>query len=138
MARFTLDSSMALAWCLKDEQSPETSAILDSVDQHSTLFVSAIWPLEVANILGVALKQGRISEDDIAAYAQFFSALPLSIEPSERNTVFNAVFALSRKHGLTTYDASYLEISLRRSIPIATLDKALISAAKAEGVDVLK
>lgn len=36
------------------------------------------------------------------------------------------------------YDAAYLELAQRRDIPLATLDEALIGAAKREGVTLFK
>jgi predicted nucleic acid-binding protein len=38
---------------------------------------------------------------------------------------------------LTLYDASYLELAQRRSLPLASLDMALCGAAKALGVELV-
>lgn len=45
-----------------------------------------------------------------------------------------AVVELSLAHELTAYDASYLELAIRRNARLATLDKALIAAAETAGV----
>jgi predicted nucleic acid-binding protein len=50
---------------------------------------------------------------------------------------WNAALLLADRHGLTVYDASYLEIASRRKIPLAALDRDLRSAAKAESVPLL-
>jgi len=42
--------------------------------------------------------------------------------------------ALARRYGLSSYDASYLELALRRSLPLASLDKDLMKAAQRAGV----
>ena len=42
--------------------------------------------------------------------------------------------ALARARSLTVYDAAYLELARRRSMPLATVDRALEKAAIAEGV----
>ena len=44
------------------------------------------------------------------------------------------VLTLARRHRLTVYDAAYLELALREGLPLATLDEALASAARAETV----
>jgi predicted nucleic acid-binding protein len=49
-----------------------------------------------------------------------------------------AVMALTRKHRLSVYDASYLELARRESFPLATLDKDLIRAARAENINLLE
>lgn len=48
-----------------------------------------------------------------------------------------ATLRLAVKHGLTTYDDAYLELTLRRDLPLATLDQDLRGAAAAEGVQLL-
>ncbi len=40
------------------------------------------------------------------------------------------IFALARKHNLSSYDASYLDLAMRKGLPIATLDKNVLAAAK--------
>jgi predicted nucleic acid-binding protein len=41
---------------------------------------------------------------------------------------------VARTHALSSYDASYLELALRRRVPLATLDGRLKDAAKTAGV----
>jgi predicted nucleic acid-binding protein len=58
-------------------------------------------------------------------------AMPILIDraPDEAD-----LMALARRHRLTVYGAAYLELARRRREPLATLDKKLAAAAKAESV----
>jgi prevent-host-death family protein len=48
--------------------------------------------------------------------------------------VAKEVSALSRREGLTAYDAAYLELAMREGLPLATLDRQLREAAARLGV----
>jgi len=55
----------------------------------------------------------------------------------ERPEMMKELLALGRSNNLSSYDASYLDIAMRKGIPIATLDKRLIEAARRINVPVL-
>ena len=57
----------------------------------------------------------------------------LSIE-TDADHADEAVSSLSRKHGLSGYDAAYLETAVRHKAQLSTLDKKLACAAANEGV----
>jgi predicted nucleic acid-binding protein len=40
------------------------------------------------------------------------------------------IVSLAREHGLSTYDASYLDLAMRLGLPISTQDAFLMKAAK--------
>ncbi len=44
---------------------------------------------------------------------------------------------LAERHGLTVYDAAYLELALRRGLPLATLGREQRAAASNDGVQLL-
>jgi predicted nucleic acid-binding protein len=62
------------------------------------------------------------------------SGLAVEIEPAAPARVWRDGVALGQRHGLTVYDALYLEAAMRRGLVLATYDKALLRAASAEGV----
>lgn len=131
-----VDSSAALAWSFADERTPATLAIAERV-RDETALVTSIWPLEVANILRLAAVKGRISIEDRDATLRDLALLPFVVDDQTTQHAWTVTLALADRHGLTIYDASYLELAVRRRLPLATLDKALIAAALAEGVPVL-
>jgi len=133
---FVIDNSVVMTWCFKDETSQYADAILDRFE-ISTGFVPSIWPLEVCNLLLVAERKRQIGEADITRFIALIAELPIIVkqEPPERMT--KEIFALAREHKLSTYDASYLDLAMRKGLPIATLDKNLIAAAKRSKVPIL-
>ena len=128
---FVLDASVTAAWCLRDETAREADAALDRLLDDEAVAPS-LWWFEVRNILVVSERRGRIEPADTDTFLSDLALLPIRIEgvPNARQVV-----ALARKHGLTAYDAAYLELAVRLGAPISTLDQALAGAARAEGLD---
>jgi predicted nucleic acid-binding protein len=127
--QFVVDNSVVMAWCFDDESSRYTDAVLDSL-KESAAYVPSIWPLEVANVLLVAQKRGRLSRAKSILFMNMLNALPISMEIENRMRIFGEVFSLGSDLGITAYDASYLDLAMRKGIPIATLDTSLRKAAK--------
>ncbi len=133
---FVLDCSMTLAWVFADEASASTEALRESLLTESAI-VPVLWPVEVGNVLLVALRRGRITEDDRARIRDDLLALPINIEPVSCDRVWDAVLSVANERNLSVYDAMYLELALRLKLPLATLDKSLAAAGKAAGVEVI-
>jgi predicted nucleic acid-binding protein len=139
MARFVLDASVAVSWCLPGdpaEDTPYTRRVLELLATEDAI-VPEIWAFEVANSIFVSFnKRNRITERQIEEYVHRLRALPISVEPGDlwQNV---GLEARSRKSNLTPYDAAYLDLALRKSLPLATTDADLKRAALAEGVEVL-
>ena len=131
-----IDASIALAWCLPGEATARTEALLDRV-ADSDAVASAIWPIEVANILLMSERSGRITEAATLASVQFLRDLPISVDLDVLSAAFTSVLALARNQDLTVYDATYLELALRRRLPLATDAGPLRTAAERVGVEVL-
>lgn len=136
MSKFILDCSIAAAWCFEDEASDTADRLLDQVRDHGAV-VPALWLLEITNVLIQAERRDRIAASDVSTRLELLQILPITIEHPGQTDIFNAVIALARAEGLTSYDASYLELAIRLGLPIATLDKQLARAASRVGVEVL-
>ncbi len=124
-----LDASIALAWVLPDEQ----SALADAVLRHTIeagAIVPPLWSLEVANALLVAERRGRLSGEQAAAAVQLLAAAPIRLAAPSPEADFGRTVQLARTHGLSAYDAAYLELSERTASPLATLDARLRDAAR--------
>jgi predicted nucleic acid-binding protein len=63
--------------------------------------------------------------------------MPIEADPETVARASGATLALARTHGLMLYDGGYLELAMRRSLPLATLDRHLRTAAKKTGVPCL-
>ena len=93
--------------------------------------VPALWWFEVRNILVVNERRGRIEVTDSDAFLSDLARLPVRIDNNPNDRL---VVTLARRHGLTAYDAAYLDLAVRLAVPIATLDRALGTAARTEGL----
>jgi len=135
--QLVLDASIAVAWCFDDEITPLTERILDLLSSGGEAFTPALWPLEVANALLVAERRKRISAARVTALLRRIGALPISVEAIESNRAFDQILSLARQQQLTEYDAAYLELALRRNLPLATLDDKLLQTARDMGIPLL-
>jgi predicted nucleic acid-binding protein len=97
----------------------------------------AIWPLEVANGLRSAERRGRIDEREVPAVIRLLATLPIEVVPISVERALGDVLSMARAAGLSTYDAAYLDLALRRGLPLATADDYLADAARAAGVELL-
>ncbi len=131
---FVVDASVTLAWCFEDEATPETEGVLDLLAEDSAV-VPALWELEVANVLLLAERRGRLTEAQSARFMTLLQQLPILIDAVSVDMA--AVLATGRRHGLTAYDAAYLVLAEHEGLPLATGDAKLRKAAKAVGVPVI-
>ena len=130
---FVLDCSVALAWCFPDEHAAYPQSILDSL-AATACAVPSLWRLEVANALLVGERRGRCTASDVAAWLGFLAALPIRTDAATETQAWSDTLRLARTYSLSTYDASYLELTIRRGLPLASLDSKLNTAAAAAGV----
>jgi predicted nucleic acid-binding protein len=136
MNALVIDSSVALTWCFEDEASPKSDALFEQVRDEGAV-VPGLWHLEVANVLLQAEKRGRITAADITMRLELIAELPIDTDNETTARAWREILALARVEGLTTYDAAYLELAIRRGLPLLTKDQALIAAAQRTGVAVI-
>lgn len=133
MTRFVLDCSMTMAWCLEDEASERADAVLASLKTHQ-IVVPGHWPLEVANVLAMAERRGRLSSQRVLQIIQLLDRLSVAIDDQTVKNALGDTLSLARTHRLTIYDAAYLELALRIGCPLASLDAPLNKAAVRLGI----
>jgi predicted nucleic acid-binding protein len=133
---FVLDNSVALAWCFEDEQTPDLLALLDRVAEAGAV-APMVWPLEAQNGLLMAERRRRLDAGKRAQLAQLLRDLPIALDAETAGQAWTDTTRLADRHGLSVYDASYLEVARRRGLPLATTDRALRAAAEASGVALL-
>ena len=130
MAAFVIDASTTLPWCFADEATPATNQLLTRLRTGDEAIVPPHWPLEVANALLIAIRRERISVKDAQQFLDDLEVLPIQIDTADRSCLRKRTFPLAKQSGLTAYDAAYLELAVRRSLPLATLDGQLREAAR--------
>lgn len=131
---FVVDASVAICWAMPDEADPRADAALARAT-HEQAITPGIWWYEVRNILVQCERRGRIGAtetEDLLARLQTLAAISATT-PSSLETLL-----LARRHRLTVYDAAYLALAVEERAPLATLDRALEAAARAEGVKIVE
>ena len=128
-----LDSSATLAWVYSAETTEAISDVLARVIE-SGAWVPALWRLEIANVLEMGVRKGRTDAAFRDAALADLAERLISVDPETDRHAWGATVKLAARHRLTLYDAAYLELARRRSLPLATLDAELRVAAAAEDI----
>jgi predicted nucleic acid-binding protein len=128
-AECVLDSSMALTWCLPNQASPVSLAVLKRVQAGGAL-VPVVWHIEMANILGLKARSGFLSSDELHQALSLLHLLPIVTDQETSQPNLHGLLALMEKYRLTAYDATYLDLARRRDLPLATFDKEMIASAR--------
>ena len=133
---FVVDCSMAMAWLFHDEATPKTADLLNRLATETAL-VPAWWFIEITNVLAMAERKGRITPRQSDAFIADLGKLGIERDDEAPDRAFTYLLTLCRTHRLTSYDAIYLDLALRRSLSLATLDADLRKAARKLGVRLL-
>ena len=131
-----LDASVTVAWIDAAEITDAIRSVFDRIAQSSA-WVPGLWRLEVANVLEMRVRRGRNDSDFRAETLADLALLPIQLDLETHLRAWDATSKLASRHRLTIYDAAYLELALRRGLPLATLDQELRVAAKVEQVELL-
>jgi predicted nucleic acid-binding protein len=131
-----VDCSIAMAWLFHDEATPRTADLLNRLTNETAL-VPAWWFIEITNVLAIAERKGRITPAQSDAFIANLDKLGIERDDAAPDRAFTHLLALCRTHKLTSYDAIYLDLAVRRNLPLATLDDDLRKTAKKLGVSLL-
>lgn len=132
MTNFVLDNSVAMRWLLETEKNTDqkyAEAVLTSLSS-AYASVPNLWHLEATNVLLGAEKRLQVNIGEIERFISQLENLPICVDPLTSLQSFGRTLVLAREYKLSSYDAAYLELAMREGLPLATLDKSLIKAAK--------
>ena len=136
---FILDASVTMCWLLHDgkpAQRAYAAKVLDAMMRPETgARVPVTWGLEVANVIGKAEAKGLLREAQSEAFLEMLGSMDIAVDPTTFSKALSDTLQIARRHRLSAYDASYLELALRASLPLATLDEELAKAASKAGVE---
>jgi predicted nucleic acid-binding protein len=132
-AAFIVDCSLAMTWLFADEATPRTAKLMQRLDAEVAL-VPGLFFQEVANVLAIAERKGRVTAAQAELFVAEFSKLQWEVDVEAPQRAIDRLLPLCRQHQLTSYDATYLELAIRRKTPLATIDEPLRKAAKKSGV----
>lgn len=133
---FVLDTSTALAWAYSDETTQAIRQVFDLLAQNGA-WVPGLWHLEIVNVLEMGVRRKRHNAQFRDATLADLVQFPIDINGETDHQAWGATLRLAIRHELTLNDAAYLELALRRNLPLATLDEDLRRAARAEKVKLL-
>ncbi len=135
MASLVIDSSLVAAWCFKEEATSYTEGVLTAVSELTEAIAPRLWAYEIRNTVLMGLRRKRITKTDAEEFLDSLKALPIRLTDP---VSYDDVFRLADRHGLTVYDAAYLDLAVREGLPLASLDAALIRAAQASSIAVFQ
>lgn len=133
---FVLDNSVTMRWFFGDGKPQElayAAKVLDALKQDSAL-VPVTWGLEVANVITRAEAKGLVTEARSGVFLEMLEDVDIEVDAATSAHALSDTLQLARRYKLSAYDASYLELALRRGLALATLDEDLQRAAKKAGV----
>ena len=136
MSGVVVDASVTLAWCFPDEGSEYADRVLAAL-KGQTLVVPAVWALEIANALLIGERRKRLKRPEILRFIALLEGLSIFQDSQSARENLTHVLPLARDYGLSAYDAAYLELAIRQTVPLATLDRDLQKAARRAGIRVV-
>ena len=138
MKPIVIDASAAAPWVIPEERSPVSDQLFADVMASSGQFCApALWLWETANILLVAMRRRRVEQAELDGGLSLLASCPIDFDNLPDAHRRSQTLRLAHVHGLTYYDAAYLELALRLNSQLASADRALVQAAKSCGIPCL-
>ena len=138
MTDFVLDNSVTMRWCFDAGTHAYADSVLARLEaDEGAAFVPIMWRYEVSAVLARAAIKGFLPAHKAVAFLENLAALPIDVDMESASRILTDVHRLAIQYRLSSYDAAYLELALRRNLPLATLDEELREACKAAGVPML-
>lgn len=136
MTVFVLDNSVTMRWCFQNAAHPYADGVLQQLATGGAL-VPVLWRYEVSAVLAKSQKDGILTGQKVAEFLGTLNKLNITVDAEGSDRILTDVHHLAVAYRLTSYDASYLELALRKNLSLATLDNELIDASEAAGVALL-
>lgn len=130
MRAFVVDASIAIAWVHPAQSTARSVALLEAVRDGARVKAPALWSLETANALLVLTRRGKLTQAERRTALAALSGLAVELDHETASLAYDKVSDLALKHGLSVYDAAYLELAARSELPLASADIAMRRAAK--------
>ena len=134
MTAFVLDNSVTMRWCFENTSTAYSEEVLEQLLVGRQAYVPALWLYEVVSVLAKSQRMGVITAEKVHGFLEDLRSLDITVDDESFGYVFGDVHHLAVAHGLSGYDAAYLELAIRKALPLATLDEDLQKAARAAEV----
>lgn len=129
-----IDASVALAWHFSGEGGDDLDVVLSEVLAGGAI-VPVHWRAEIANSFAMAVRHARITAEYRATALRKLAMLEIETDAESDQQLWHSTQDLCDEYEISAYDGAYLELALRRNVPLATLDKRLYQAAKYAGAE---
>jgi predicted nucleic acid-binding protein len=127
-----------MRWCFENTSTPYAEEVLEQLLVGQQAQVPVLWLYEVVSVLAKAQRGGSITADKAHGFLEDVRSLNITVDDESFGHIFGDVHSLAVEHGLSGYDAAYLELAIRLGLPLATLDEDLQKAAQTEGVELFR
>ena len=134
MTAFILDNSVTMRWRFENTSTPYAEEVLEQLLIGQQAHVPVLWLYEVVSVLAKAQRSASITADKAHGFLEDIRSLDITVDDESLGHIFSDVHRLAVEHGLSGYDAAYLELAIRKHLPLATLDEELQKAAHTSGV----
>ncbi|MGD0835591.1 MAG: type II toxin-antitoxin system VapC family toxin [Polyangia bacterium] len=134
---FVLDCSATIPWLFASEANEATDRLLGALADGARAWVPALWHLELGNVLLGAARRGRVDKAGVERFFSGLSVYDITVDPATVEVAWSKTFSLGETFCLTMHDSAYLELALRRGLPLATLDRQLRAAMRKAGGSLL-
>jgi len=134
---FVADCSIGIGWVHPAQTTELTRRLLQDAKGGASVHVPSLWKLEIANALLVAVRRKLMTEAHRQEGLALLNQLRLIVDHETCQLAFSTISELAAKHSLSAYDAAYLELARRKSLPLGSRDEPLRAAAKKSGVKLL-
>ena len=134
ISRNVLNASLALSWCFNEESAPATERILRSFIDGSTACVPYLWMWEINNTLCLAERSNRLTKSERLEKINLLLNLRIDFDETAHQQCAGSTTHIALEHRLSVYDGAYMEMAIRLTLPLGSLDKELRAAARCAGV----
>lgn len=139
MKTTVVDCSPAVHWFFEDEIDADADSIYNALRQEQiAVHVPPLFFLELANTLLAGERRGRCFPHKAEEFLRILLASSIFVDTAAISTIVLRVLQLARVHGLTSYDAAYLELAMRLNASLATRDRELLRAGADAGIELLQ
>jgi predicted nucleic acid-binding protein len=138
LTAFVLDNSVTMRWCFDNTSTPYAEEVLEQLLIGQRAHVPVLWLYEVVSVLAKAQRSASITADKVHGFLEDIRSPDIMVDDESVGHIFGDVHRLAVEHGLSGYDAAYLELAIRRGLPLATHDEELQKSAHAVGVELFR
>lgn len=131
------DASVGIGWIHPSQANELTMRMLEEAKGGAPIHVPSLWHLEISNTLLVFVRRKLMTDAQRSVGLTLLSQLRIVLDDETNRLAFSTISELAATHVLSVYDAAYLELSRRKSLPFATRDDALGAAARKAGIKLL-